>query len=84
MEVKGGGVLGSRKSIKIPGGKHEIMPVLHPLDEADLRNYAVSNGNHDLKLTKLIGFDIVVLPFSVRKKDVNYVKDCMGPEGAHI
>jgi pyruvate kinase len=49
------------------------MPVLHPLDEADLRNYAVQHG-----------FDIVVLPFSIRKKDVNYIKDIMGPEGAHI
>lgn len=27
---------------------------------------------------------MVVLPFSVRKKDLNYVKDYLGPAGAHI
>jgi pyruvate kinase len=71
--VKGGGSLGSRKSIKIPGGKHELLPVLHPLDEADLINYAIRGG-----------MDFVALPYSIRKKDIQHVRDFMGPHGAHI
>jgi len=39
--VKGGGILGSRKAIKLPGGKHEILPILNVLDEGDLINYAI-------------------------------------------
>lgn len=49
------------------------MPVLHALDEADLVNYAIKQG-----------FDIVSLPYAVRKKDVQYVRDMMGPAGHHI
>ena len=35
-EVKGGGILKSHRSIRIPGGRHEMLPVLHALDERDL------------------------------------------------
>jgi len=59
VEVKGGGVLGSRKNIKITGGKHEILPVLQPADELDLMNYVLKAG-----------FDFVALPYSIRKKDI--------------
>jgi hypothetical protein len=44
VEVKGGGVLRSRVSIKLPSGKHEAMPVLNPLDESDLIAYALKNS----------------------------------------
>lgn len=34
-------MLGSRKGIKIPGGKHEVLPILNYLDHADLQGYAI-------------------------------------------
>jgi pyruvate kinase len=43
-EVKGGGLLGSKKAIKLPSGKQEGLPVLNHLDENDLIHYALKNS----------------------------------------
>jgi hypothetical protein len=37
--------LKDRKGIKLPSGKHEHMPILNHLDEADLVNIAIKNRN---------------------------------------
>ena len=73
MEVKGGGKLESHRSIKMTGGKHEILPIMRATDQADLFNYAYKNG-----------FDFVAIPYAVRKKDIQTVRDYLGPAGAHI
>mmetsp|Transcript_39255 Transcript_39255/g.28985 ORF Transcript_39255/g.28985 Transcript_39255/m.28985 type:complete len:236 (+) Transcript_39255:216-923(+) len=73
VEVKGGGVLKSHRAIKIPGGKHEVLPILHPLDELDIINYGMK-----------CGFDFIAVPCTVRKKDIQHVRDFLGPAGAHI
>lgn len=49
IEIKGGGYLKSRRSIKLPGGKHEKMPILHALDQADLFNIAIKQSNYSQK-----------------------------------
>ncbi len=36
-EVKGGGVLGGYKNVKLPSGKHEHMPVITHQDQEDLQ-----------------------------------------------
>lgn len=59
MEVKGGGILGNRVNIKLPSGRHEQMPVLNPLDEADLIGVALKNS-----------FDFIALPYAIRKRDI--------------
>ena len=43
-EVKGGGLLGGKKAIKLPSGKQEVLPVLNHLDENDLIHYALKNS----------------------------------------
>ncbi len=59
VEIKGGGVLGPKKSIKLGGGKHEALPIINHLDEQDLLNYAIKHQ-----------FDFVALPYCIRKKDI--------------
>jgi len=43
-EVKGAGVLGSNKQIRLPGSKNEFLPILSAKDEIDLHTYAL-NGS---------------------------------------
>eukprot|EP00347_Sterkiella_histriomuscorum_P014148 403361980 len=73
VEVKGGGILGSRVNIKLPSGRHDQLPILTAVDEVDVVNYAVKNN-----------FDFIALPYAVRKRDIQQVKDLLGPAGAHI
>ena len=73
VEVKGGGILGNRVNIKLPSGKHDHLPILNALDEVDVINYALKNS-----------FDFIALPYAVRKRDIQQVKDLLGPAGAHI
>ena len=49
------------------------MPILNALDEVDVINYALKNS-----------FDFIALPYAVRKRDIQQVKDLLGPAGAHI
>ena len=44
------------------------MPVLHALDQADLYNYALKYN-----------FDFICVPNAIRKKDIQYVRDMLGP-----
>lgn len=41
--MKGGGILRSKKAIKIPGGKHEVLPILTAQDHTDLIEYAIKH-----------------------------------------
>jgi pyruvate kinase len=59
VEVKGGGMLSSRINIKLPSGKHDNLPILHPLDEGDLISIAIKNN-----------FDFVSVPYTIRKRDI--------------
>lgn len=47
--MKGGGILKNGKSIKLPSGKHEVMPILNHLDEADLINIAIKNRKNSFE-----------------------------------
>jgi hypothetical protein len=49
VEVKGGGILKSRRAIRLPGGRHEMLPVLHALDERDLTD-AIKNCMQTLNI----------------------------------
>ena len=59
VEIKGGGYLKSKRAIKIPGGKHEKMPILQPIDIVDLLNIAIKHN-----------FDVVCIPYTIRKADI--------------
>ena len=75
-------MLKSNRSIRLPGGRHEMLPVLHTLDERDLLE-AVKNCNiNTILLTYFVEFDFVCLPFAVRKKDISHVRNVLGPNGA--
>jgi hypothetical protein len=41
VEVKGSGKLKSHRSIKVTGGKHEVMPALSPQDTNDILGFCV-------------------------------------------
>lgn len=73
VEVKGGGILSTRANIKLPSGRHDQLPILNALDEVDVINYAVKNN-----------FDFIALPYAIRKRDIQQVRDLVGPAGAHI
>lgn len=81
--MKGGGRLLGRRSIKLTSGKHELMPVLNPQDDNDLIHYAIKNSKLSLTNTKS-DFDIVCLPYAIRRKDIQHVRDVLGPQGQHI
>ena len=80
--MKGAGLLRSRVSIKLPSGKHEAMPVLNPLDESDLIAYALKNSI--CFFNNISDFDFVAVPYAIRKRDIQHVRDVLGPQGAHI
>lgn len=52
-------MLSSRVNIKLPSGKHDNLPILHPLDEGDLISFALKNN-----------CDFVAVPYTIRKRDV--------------
>ena len=73
-EVKQGGLLGSNKSIKLPAGKHEHMPVMQIQDQEDLLSMVQSGELH-----------YVAIPYTVRKRDLTQVKETLGTAyGAHV
>ena len=62
-EVKGGGVLGGNKNVKLPSGKHEHMPVLTHQDQEDLQKLISSEEVH-----------YVAVPYAVRKRDTHKIR----------
>jgi pyruvate kinase len=44
VEVKVGGELLSNKALKLVGGKHESLPVLHPQDYIDIAKHVKENS----------------------------------------
>jgi pyruvate kinase len=73
-EVKQGGILGSHKSVKLPSGKHEQMPVISIQDQEELMTIVQSSELH-----------YVAIPYAVRKRDINSVKEALGTAyGANV
>lgn len=73
-EVKQGGVLGSYKTVKLPSGKHEQMPILTIQDQEELMAMVQSSELH-----------YVAIPYAVRKRDITSVKEALGTAyGAHV
>ncbi len=73
IEVKGGAELSGHKLIRLTGDKHTKLPCITRKDEADLIGLAI---NHN--------FDFVSVGYTTRAADIQYVKDVLGPRGAHI
>jgi pyruvate kinase len=72
-EVKGGGILGSYRNIKLPAGKHEHMPILTQRDQDDIMTLITKQK-----------CDYIAIPYAVRKRDITTVRDTIGYSGAHL
>lgn len=69
VEIKGSGKLKSHRSIKVTGGKHEVMPTLAPQDTNDILSFCVKSSIF-YQLIFFIDCDIICVPYSVRRKDI--------------
>lgn len=58
-EVKQAGVLGSYKSLKLPSGKQEHLPILTHHDSVDLT-----------KVLPMNKCDYIAVPYAIRKRDI--------------
>ena len=66
-EVKGEGVLGHRKNLKLPAGKHEHQPIMTPEEVEEISG-----------LLKRHKIDYISIPYAVRKRDITTVRELIG------
>jgi len=64
--------IGERKNMNLPGCKVDL-PTVTPKDEDDIVNFGLKYG-----------VDLIALSFARSAKDIETVRDLLGPRGAHI
>ena len=69
---KNGAKIGERKNMNLPGCTVDL-PTLTEADEKDLVDFGLKQG-----------IDIVAASFIRKASDIEYIRDVLGPKGAHI
>jgi len=69
---KNGVVLGERKNMNLPGAEVDL-PTLTEKDEDDLTSFGITQN-----------VDFIAASFVRKASDLAYIRDVLGPKGAHI
>ena len=72
VRCKNDAKIGERKNMNLPGCTVDL-PTLTQQDENDIKEFGLKNG-----------FDIVASSFIRKSSDVDYIRDVLGPVGAHV
>lgn len=72
VKVVNNATLGEKKNVNLPGIKVKL-PTLTDKDEDDLISFGLKEG-----------VDMIAASFVRTEEDVNYIRDVLGPRGAHI
>jgi pyruvate kinase len=70
--VKNKAKIGERKNMNLPGAIVDL-PTLTEKDEIDLTDFGLKHG-----------IDMVAASFVRKQEDIEYIRDLLGPRGAHI
>jgi len=72
VQVKNNAKIGEKKNMNLPGAIVDL-PTLTEKDEADLVDFGLKQG-----------IDMVAASFVRKQEDIEYIRDLLGPRGAHI
>ena len=70
--VKNSAKLGERKNMNLPGAVVDL-PTLTEKDEDDIAEFGLKKG-----------IDMVAASFVRKAADIDYIRDILGPKGAHV
>ena len=72
MIVKNNCKLGEKKNMNLPGAIIEL-PTLTEKDEDDIIDFGLKKG-----------IDLIAASFVRKATDIDYIRDVLGPRGAHV
>lgn len=72
VRVDNAAKIGEKKNVNLPGCKIDI-PTVTPKDEEDILEFGLKKG-----------IDFIALSFARTAKDIEDLRDLMGPRGSHI